>query len=429
MTHKTRVLARRNYPNIQDSFNFGGPEIVYGDYPVRLSGFQATDSDNHPFGLHKKLPTLDIGGPFLTQTAEIQSNPTYIDCTGYSGSVGFRRKGWTFANFYQLELNDSHFIQPYNALQMAGFGATGIARALPTNALAGMGQFLAELRDLPRQPGKTLPNLVRSFSHNLDGVRAIKNNAARFKRLQKSIGDEYLNIQFGWVPFYNDLQSFAKVAKNQSKHIEQYARNSGKHVRRGSTVYKDESTEANVITNAWYGSPAVPTYCVASPGTLTYTKKTETFIYFRGAFTYYLPPGDDIIGKARRVEAQASHLYGLRLTPDLLWKVAPWSWAADWVTNIGDVIHNWSAFQNDGLVMHYGYVMAHRVITQTWSGEGLILTNGHNVSCSDTIVQETKQRFPATPYGFGLDPGGFSAKQWSIIAALGLSKKPLGLGL
>lgn len=312
---------------------------------------------------------------------------------------------------------------------MAGFGATGIARALPTNPLSGMGQFIGELRDLPKAPLKNLKNLRKSFSHDLSGVREMRNKAHRFKNLQKAIGDEYLNIAFGWAPFVKDLLDFADVAKNESKHIAQYARNSGRHVRSGSTVYKDDTTEGYVITNSWFGSPAVPTYIVVSPGTLTYTKKTETKIYFRGAFTYYLPDGDGILDKARRVEAEANRLYGTRLSPDLLWKLAPWSWAADWVTNIGDVIHNWSAFQNDGLVMHYGYVMAKTTITQTWSGENLRLVDGSTVNCSDTIVQETKQRMPATPYGFGLDPGSFSPKQWAIVAALGLSKKPLGLGV
>ena len=35
---------------------------------------------------------------------------------------------------------------------------------------------------------------------------------------------------------------------------------------------------------------------------------------------------------------------------------------------------------------------------------------------------ERKQRSVGSPFGFGLSPGDFSARQWSILAALGLTR-------
>jgi len=55
------------------------------------------------------------------------------------------------------------------------------------------------------------------------------------------------------------------------------------------------------------------------------------------------------------------------------------------------------------------------------------LINGAIIGASERRITSVKQRSVATPFGFGLDPGAFSPKQWSIIAALGFSKAPRSL--
>lgn len=133
------------------------------------------------------------------------------------------------------------------------------------------------------------------------------------------------------------------------------------------------------------------------------------------------------MGKIRRQEALANKLFGLRLTPELWWQLSPWSWAADWVGNTGSVLHNLSAFSNDGLVMRYGYVMETVKVVTTYTLVDCVLRTGQKVDSSQTYVQERKQRRRATPFGFGLNPASFSDKQWSIIAALGISRMPRSL--
>lgn len=414
MSVRKRVLYY-HYPSVTaDLLDSAGNLLNHAQYLCDLTGSQETFSNGHPHYASKRFKGADCGGSFYTLNSVWSSTPGYADTVGKAHSLQYTYKGPVFAQFHT---GSAAGVLPPPLINtdaaMNAYGTIGISRALPTNPLSNMGQFLGELRDIPKMPGADL--------------KKMKAQAKKFRSLSRNGSKEYLNIQFGWVPFISDLRDFAKVTASATKQCAQYARNSGRDVRRGSTVSKSSSTSTSK-SSGWVGSPTMPdaTY-KGTGGTLTTTKTVETNIYFRGAFTYYLPSGDDLPSRMIRFEQYANKLYGIRLTPDLLWKLAPWSWAADWLVDIGPIVKNWSAFTQDGLVMRYGYVMAHSVSTTTISGQDLQLFDGHTVSAVDRVVSELKQRSRATPYGFGLNPSSFSAKQWSIIGALGISKAPRSL--
>jgi len=115
-------------------------------------------------------------------------------------------------------------------------------------------------------------------------------------------------------------------------------------------------------------------------------------------------------------------LWGLRISPELLWELTPWSWAADWVGNVGEVIHNLSAFSNDKLVLRWGYIMFKYTCRDTYLLEGVRLKGMPSGPVSQTFVTQVKKRNRATPYGFGLDPAAFTTRQWAILGALGISR-------
>lgn len=133
--------------------------------------------------------------------------------------------------------------------------------------------------------------------------------------------------------------------------------------------------------------------------------------------------GDSAVETFARNAKIAERIWGVRLNPEVLWNLTPWSWAADWVTNAEDVFANVSAFSSEGLVMRYGYVME---TTTTRITDTLRPTLGKYgpYTLQHSYGTTVKVRRRATPYGFGLDPGTFSAYQWGIIAALGISKAP-----
>jgi hypothetical protein len=115
---------------------------------------------------------------------------------------------------------------------------------------------------------------------------------------------------------------------------------------------------------------------------------------------------------------------GTRITPELIWELTPWSWAVDWFTNAGDVIHNISQLGSDGLVMQYGYAMRHMRVHEYHRGHYSFSDSvgTHVGTVAREIGSEWKQRVAAHPYGFGIDDTSLSARQTAILAALGLTR-------
>ena len=384
--------------------------VIHGSFV----GTQRTTSSSHKWPPKKGASPVDSGGAFFTQKVEFYpGGETINEDSGISTGVWYRLSGPVYASYSSAIGSAADFAKPSSDSQLDAIGSLLMSRALPTNPLSGMGQFLGELRN------DGIPSLPT--------IKAWRNRAAYFKRLAKSGSDEYLNVQFGWVPFINDIVDFCSVVKNASKHIQQYQKNSGQPVYRRRSLPEETSTTVTSPVDG-YPSPSGVTPLYASAGKYTRSTVTSTKRWASFCFTYYLPPDDGtIIGKYRHYEALANKLFGLRITPDLLWKLAPWSWAVDWVTNTGALIRNWSAFQNDGLVLRYGYVMEQITVTRTDSLQGVKFKSGRILNLNQVKISTTKSRRRATPYGFGLNPQSFSAFQWSIIAALGISKAPRSL--
>jgi hypothetical protein len=144
--------------------------------------------------------------------------------------------------------------------------------------------------------------------------------------------------------------------------------------------------------------------------------------WFRGAFRYHIPVSDTTIAKFREWVSMSDHLLGWKVTPETLWNIAPWSWAADWFANTGDILANVSNLGKDGLVMQYGYSMSHRFRETRASAQYSVDQQPGTITLSRHILDEWKQRMPSTPYGFGVDLNALSGRQVAILAALGLSK-------
>jgi len=65
--------------------------------------------------------------------------------------------------------------------------------------------------------------------------------------------------------------------------------------------------------------------------------------------------------------------------------------------------------------------MDHTIIKDTYTLSGVHLKGYGRRPITSTFSTEIKKRRHATPFGFGLE-GGLTARQLSIIAALGLTK-------
>jgi len=297
-----------------------------------------------------------------------------------------------------------------NETVLSAMGTTAVARTAPTNPVSGLANFIGELKrdGLPTVPGVN--------PHN---------NPDKNLKPGENPGNEYLNWEFGWAPIISDARKFAGVVKHHDTIIKQLMKDSGKVIRRGYSFPRQQTTETTVL-----GSGVFPTNVsglfFSETGTVTRTRTTIVDTWFSGAFVYYIPSGDDVAGKFGQHLAKANKLWGVKLTPELLWDLAPWSWAVDWFTNVGDNFHNVSAFGLDNLVLRYGFVMQRSTVTDVYELSGYKLKSSvvgyFPPRLTQTLTSVRKVRRVATPYGFGLDTSAFTDRQWAILVALGISQ-------
>lgn len=264
----------------------------------------------------------------------------------------------------------------------------------------------------------------------------------------KALGSEYLNVNFGWFPLVADITKIVGALQNATAILDNFQRNSGQFVRRRRSLQPLEVTHlyegGNVIEGGANSlqayQPDGSLYSAPSGGFAATTNGTVVSIsarqdrWFSGAFTYYVPePGHGFFGDLARFEALANKLLGTRLTPEVLWEIAPWSWLVDWFIGVQNNISVATRFQSDGLVLHYGYLMVrdrvtvnslHRIRYASRANAAAPINFGDTKNAFSRVTYDRKRRIKSTPFGFGLNPSSFTARQWSILAALGMTRGP-----
>jgi hypothetical protein len=384
-------------------------------------GRQVTISTNTPFpwyhnpkvintALGKIYRNVDFGSDFYTTKVTLDGGRKAAFQKQVSANTTQVWKGfmlpWIPLN---SELAPLGLMTPAEKLDLIAAGTTAISRCLPTNPVSGLANFLGELKrdGFPKRPGA-----------------AMRSEFERGKTL-KGLSSEYLNWEFAVRPFYSDMRSFANVVKRHDKVLKQYLRDSGRIVRRRYSFPTVETVSSSVVSSAYYPQGGNLPASFFNSGVLHLETRTIVDRWFSGAFCYYLNLDDSTLGRLELYEQYANKLLGTRLTPELVWNLTPWSWAADWVSNAGDVFHNVSAFLGDGLVMKHGYIMEQKTIMKTYTLDGHSVKSGITGDASPlslTITQQRKVRLKASPFGFGITDANLSARQIAIIAALGINR-------
>jgi hypothetical protein len=119
---------------------------------------------------------------------------------------------------------------------------------------------------------------------------------------------------------------------------------------------------------------------------------------------------------------QALSLLGANVDATSVYKVTPWTWLIDWGVNVGDFVRRVEDIATDAAVSRYFYLMRrtfvrfeYRSVFSTYDGQT------HDFRAYRSV--DVKRRVASVnPFNFSLLPGGLSGMQYSILAALGLSK-------
>jgi hypothetical protein len=364
---------------------------------IKVRGGQQTVTFSNPWPRFKGRG-MDVGSNFSTVRDWWDTDGT-VDKLFKSGTYRSYCSHWRpggIPSFGSLRTE----LKITDAYTLDGMGATAIANTIPTNPSVDLAVAVGELvrEGLPKMIGANLVSQKRA----------------------DAVASEYLNYSFGIAPLISDVQDLAKTVLDQKAIIAQYERDSGRTIRRSYTFNPIGSTTMS-RSSAFPQGAGFSTFG-SRRGNLTVVRKEDRRVWFSGAYSYYLELPSGTRGQLERTAAIAKRLYGIRVDPSVIWNLMPWTWAIDWVTNAGDVMHNLGAFSQDGLVLRYGYIMSEQYIRYDRTMRDAVIYGIPTGRLSDSYGVRSKVRRRATPYGFGLDPDGFSGRQLSILAALGIAR-------
>jgi len=390
--------------------------IVLGSYKYKIGIADEQTSD--VFGYSNSLEERCVdeihpnhpksGGPLSLSRKKISfSNGNGWQGLKTSGRVFVPYQGWIetdvwniYEGDYQVNLGSSSAsiqpLPPDESSTCASYGAEAWNRFKPATPDVGLAQFFAELSH------------ARGFI---------------FERLKKfrALGSDYLAYEFGWKPFLRDVRAFIASIQEIDSKIAQLQSDNGRWIRRGGSLRTNPS-EPDYTTS--HDNIFVPVMSGKDFQWSKLTTHTEN-VWFSGQFRYYVPGLlNQKWGRARAI----TELYDLKITPELVYELIPWSWLVDWFSNLGSVISNLQSSIDDHLVAKYAYVMRSSVQEQTITAHGMVKqTVGSKeyynpIAASATIRHETKARVAADPFGFSASLPNLTNWQTSILAALGLSR-------
>jgi len=304
----------------------------------------------------------------------------------------------------------------FDKTAVSNLGGNAVSLCNPVNPASDLGTGLAEI--------------FREGAPSLPGIQSWQRRA----HAAKAAGSEYLNYIFGWAPLVKEVHDVSKAARTHRDIMNQYHGSEGKDTHRTFNYPLESSTSSFVIGSAFPDSLSLSSNSFdfsqgAPQRTVSRTKETKS--WFEGCFTYALPSSTDSWRKHMGFGSMADQVFGIAMTPDILWELTPWSWAVDWFSNAGEVINNVTNFGLAGLVMRYGYMMVETIDTVTVTTDSCsvyhrIGTKKYDtVRCGPTsrgVSIVTKRRMPANPFGFSIGWEGLSPTQLAITAALGITK-------
>jgi hypothetical protein len=303
---------------------------------------------------------------------------------------------------------------------LTGWGAKGYSRALPVHNELNLAQSFGELKDFPDML-RTSQNFLKSYlkAHRGAGI--------------KFWSEQYLNGQFGWKPFADDVFKALSMQRRLQNRMNWLRNHNGKNIKRSFTL---SSGGSNSLISSSEGigvlQPFLNTFCYPlgpnlAKGRVETWRSINYNIWFSGCFTFYIPPSE-LMPNGNQHGFLENKLSGAIPDLETFYKLTPWTWLIDWFSSAGSIVSNFMLMAKYHQVARYAYVMEEQTTTVRSYGYQFVNTGYHGapvpalVSASSATTVERKQRAVANPYGFGITWDGLNPYQLSILAALGVTR-------
>lgn len=259
---------------------------------------------------------------------------------------------------------------------------------------------LAQTLRMIRNPAQGIRRLADEFADIARAIRRAPHRGGnRIKNVTEALADAWLEAQFGWRPFLNDMKDGSDALTQLS-----LRRDNGTRRVTGKFVSREAATE---------GPNSGQQFAALKWATLSRTVGTVSVIY-RGAVRV----------SARDPLVMDPQLVGFDPASWIptAWELIPYSFLIDYFTNVGDVIRGWSQL---GVNLAWSNQTIRRDYTKTSWSEQVPLEPGHSLVsfapakfvCSKVNVSRQKYTGTTVP-SFTLRVPGFGSLRWLNIAAL-----------
>lgn len=403
--------------------------------PYTISGGNVTNPPTRKLDAGKSTDTLKIsdGNPFPYRTGsnfyQVSSQTRRLVATGYidSRSRTVDTHGYGDICKGPVCYSDSVAYPPigasppsYNGLASVAlpYGPKGWNRTRPSRPIMDLSQSLGELKDVP-----SLTTPLAGFQRIADLVRRGVPAPRSTREFARTVGQEYLNVDFGWAPLLSDIGKLLEFQETFNRRMEFLRKNNGKSLRRRLTLV--DSTTNNVSETP---STNVGAYLTCGAhgswqGKVTTETISKRKIWYSAGYRLHFPD----LSTPDNIREVRNALLGTRPSISTVWELTPWSFLADWVTNIGDNYANLSDPLRNYYAASYAFLMVtesrtvRRTVNAYQMSTSLVGTRSLSVSAETSFT--VKARYMASPFGFGLTWDTLSASQQATAAALGISRK------
>jgi hypothetical protein len=258
---------------------------------------------------------------------------------------------------------------------------------------------------------KDLPGMIRDIAKLKGRVKNLFKKPPSTKLLD-DFANDYLGYSFGWAPLYNDMKNVIQLNDLIHKRTSELVRlHSNGGLRRRITTFSQKVSSGGVLapisdpTNSnWPGTRKKQT--AVTQWVVTRWNPTDSKQYYPSLTNPYL-----------RSQAREAVL-GMTIDPSTAWELMPWSWMADYFSNVGDIF---SAGRNivHAKVGQYAHIMTRRETTEEWESEQKPL-QWRGTRPRYTLRKIDKQRqLMSTVLTPRIDLSWLTGGQLSILAAIG----------
>lgn len=416
-----KLVERRKYLDEQI-------ELIEGR-PGNPTVFSTTDM-GHQFGVQKfKTDTTPNSLKYISQSS---SN----NCLGLAYYV--QRDGTVLPTSWRDVGGDFFFSKGLTALSLSSWrGAlvpdgvenwTGYAtkHIQQMNPHKNAASFAATVAELARGD---IPRAASALYKHANTIKILRTKFKSYKDFANAGGRDFLNAQFGWAPIMRDVNNAVGLLMRIDEAI--FASDSSRRQR--DTVLFSRSGTHSGAQNWGSVSPLTWTWADVKPtalnpqfstvGNASYSMPTEAGVFTRVTLrttARFLTGAKPTMMNNSWLD-RGMDLLGLKITPELVWELTPWSWLIDWFANIGTVLQNLSTLGINNTILNYGYSTMR--LENRWTAIG---KPPSNLSPTGNFVvrasQDAKVRTAASPFGFSMSFDQLNVGQVAILTALGLTR-------